>query len=703
MEPGYGRRARRSLNYWPGFVDALAALIMVVIFVLLIFVLAQNTLSGALLGRDEALEQMTRRLGQAQEQLELERSLSAELRLTLARLSNELQQADSRNDALAAALAGKTEEQGASAEEAKRLAGLLDSSEAALKTARRQIERNARTIEVQRARIAGLTAEGQGLARSIATLEELRRNLGAEILALTARGDTLDENLAQARSDLAAALQRIEALSVSLANLRGSAEDAAATEAGLERRLAAREADVAALTGTQADLEAELKALDSKVQALEESLALSALERRRLEGLLTDERAALARADESRSALEQRLQRSAEAGKTEAEERERLIEALASVTGERDSLLELAERLAAERNALADRLAVLERERDAGSGSLAMRLAQLEQDLALKDEALSETRARLTAADQIEKGMQGELASLRAERDSLALGLSEAKAQIEGRDAALDRLTELAASLQSELAASRSSLTLADRRLKLAEEVLDAERARGSETAAALAEEEALSEAANLKVERLEQQIAALEQRLGQLAEALDASETLNEERRVEIVNLGKRLNEALATKVQELARYRSEFFGRLREVLSGRGDIRVVGDRFVLQSEVLFPSASADLSPAGEAQLAELAQTLKRIIAEIPGDIDWVLQVNGHTDQRPLVSGTFESNWELSAERALTVVRFLIAEGIPADRLAAAGFAEFQPLATGRDAASYRLNRRIELKLTQR
>jgi chemotaxis protein MotB len=171
----------------------------------------------------------------------------------------------------------------------------------------------------------------------------------------------------------------------------------------------------------------------------------------------------------------------------------------------------------------------------------------------------------------------------------------------------------------------------------------------------------------------------------------------------VQIADLGRRLNLALASKVEELARYRSEFFGRLREALGDRADIRIVGDRFVFQSEVLFPSGSADLQPEGQRQLAQLAVTLQDVARRIPAEISWVLQVDGHTDRRPIYTSQFPSNWELSSARAISVVKFLISRGIAPDRLSATGFGEFHPLDVREDEIGFRRNRRIELKLTSR
>ena len=162
-------------------------------------------------------------------------------------------------------------------------------------------------------------------------------------------------------------------------------------------------------------------------------------------------------------------------------------------------------------------------------------------------------------------------------------------------------------------------------------------------------------------------------------------------------------LNAALAGKVQELARFRSEFFGRLREALGDRPDIRIEGDRFVFASEVLFARGSAELEPAGRAQIVRVADTLKQVAAKIPADVEWILQIDGHTDRTPIATAQFPSNWELSQARAMSVLRLLQDSGIPANRLAAAGYAEYKPLDPGDSEAAYRRNRRIELKLTQR
>jgi chemotaxis protein MotB len=205
------------------------------------------------------------------------------------------------------------------------------------------------------------------------------------------------------------------------------------------------------------------------------------------------------------------------------------------------------------------------------------------------------------------------------------------------------------------------------------------------------------------QVDLLNQQITALRRQLSALEDALQASEKKDKDAQTRIADLGQRLNIALAQRVQELSRYRSEFFGRLRAVLGARPDIRVVGDRFVFQSEILFDSGSAALRPDGQPELEKLATALLDLEKQIPPEINWVLRVDGHTDLRPISSAQFPSNWELSAARAIAVVQFLISKGVSPQRLVAAGFGEFQPLDAGQGDDGLRRNRRIELKLTER
>jgi len=206
------------------------------------------------------------------------------------------------------------------------------------------------------------------------------------------------------------------------------------------------------------------------------------------------------------------------------------------------------------------------------------------------------------------------------------------------------------------------------------------------------------------QIEILNQQISALRRQIAALEDALGATEQKEKQSQMRIADLGQRLNVALAQRVQELSRYRSDFFGKLREILGNRPDIRVVGDRFVFQSEVFFDSGAAVLRPEGRAELDKLASALSELEKQIPSEINWVLRVDGHTDTRPLgATSPFKTNWELSAGRAISVVQYLIAKGISPQRLVAAGFGEFQPIDPGTTEDAFSRNRRIELKLTER
>jgi chemotaxis protein MotB len=297
--------------------------------------------------------------------------------------------------------------------------------------------------------------------------------------------------------------------------------------------------------------------------------------------------------------------------------------------------------------------------------------------------------------------------------------------EISGKDEVLNRLnsqinelTQLLALEQSntqdaqdQLAGLQASLSAMETEKSRLQQLLDrgaGADAQADERIGALSGEldtqRQLSQQAMSQVELLNQQISALRKQIGALETALDASETRDRESNTKIADLGKRLNVALAQRVQELNRYRSDFFGRLREILSDRENIRIVGDRFVFQSEVLFPVGSDEINDAGRVEMSKLAQALIELQKEIPPEINWVLRVDGHTDNRPLSgTGRYRDNWELSSARATSVVKFLISAGVPANRLVAAGFGEFQPLDSADSDDARNRNRRIELKLTER
>ncbi len=294
--------------------------------------------------------------------------------------------------------------------------------------------------------------------------------------------------------------------------------------------------------------------------------------------------------------------------------------------------------------------------------------------LSSKDAALDSVRARLSALAELLALEKTKNASAQEEIARLMVTLEEA------REASAEQ-ARLIASLQDGITKGEASLALTEQKL---------------------AEERELSQQARDEVAALTAQLAALNAQLNKLNEALQAAEAKDAEQKVQIVNLGKRLNAALARQVSELARYKSDFFAKMLEIMADRPGVRVEGDRFVFESDVLFASGSADLNPAGEQQLAIIANAIIEIADDIPTNIEWVIRVDGHTDVVPIRRG-FSSNWELSTARALSVVEFFQQAGVPPKHLAAAGFGQYHPIDRGRSAEALARNRRIELKMDTR
>jgi chemotaxis protein MotB len=400
---------------------------------------------------------------------------------------------------------------------------------------------------------------------------------------------------------------------------------------------------------------------------------------------------------------------------------------IASLSGELQSTLSERDRLAMEVGSLRDltdtmtaRLAELQDKADAA-----------EAERSRLEAALKESEVVLLAREEDLTQQNTELESLRSELDERLQTLAEAQKRIHLTEESLKRTEQAYADSAAELTRRMKELEEANKTIdadaktieaqlrKLAEleqdivamqayreqleeqlKTLMVKTKSGEED---LLREREISAAAKAQLALLNSQLAELRAQIAALNEALEASEARDKEQKAQIADLGKRLNAALASKVQELARYRSEFFGRLRDVLGEREDIRIVGDRFVFQSELLFASGSASLGPSGREQMRTLARTLRDIARNIPEEINWVLRVDGHTDKAPISTSEFPSNWELSTARAISVVRFLQSQGIPPERLAATGFGEYQPLDPANNTEAYRRNRRIEMKFDQR
>jgi len=302
------------------------------------------------------------------------------------------------------------------------------------------------------------------------------------------------------------------------------------------------------------------------------------------------------------------------------------------------------------------------------------------------------------------------LASLQQDIQSLQALRKKLESQVEATALALNQeqgltrsLRDRSKALEARLAEEQERTVLAQKDIEQRDIRIQALFALIGEQKETLEDQRTLTADARAEVALLNQKINLLSIQLTEIGKALKLSEFEREEQKEQISDLGRRLNIELARKVNDLERYRSEFFGRLREIIADNPMIRIEGDRFLLQAELLFPSGNADLSDQGKLELQELAGVLKDISAGIPDDLQWILRVDGHTDKIPIRSQQYPSNWELSTARAVSVVRYLASEGIPEERMTAAGFSKFHPIDTADTDQAYRKNRRIEIKLTSR
>ena len=333
---------------------------------------------------------------------------------------------------------------------------------------------------------------------------------------------------------------------------------------------------------------------------------------------------------------------------------------------------------------------------DATLGEMRQQLASLSELLNIERRASADLAANLAL-------ITSQLGTSKADRKELQAQLVNVQATLQARMADIDRLTAKQTDIQAALSAARAGLEERLGALQLAEGQLAMAQAQNQSANDKITLLEAKTTASKAEVLQLTNTLTALRLRIEELTGLLAEKDKQASRDKVAIANLGKSLNNALASRVQELQRFRSEFFGRLRDVLKDRDDVEIVGDRFVFQSEVLFAQGQAKIGSDGQEQLAKLAVALADIADKIPSDINWVLQVDGHTDNVPVRAGRYADNWDLSTERALSVVRYLNQQGLPANRLAAAGYGEYQPLDSADSHDARRKNRRIELKITQR
>jgi chemotaxis protein MotB len=397
-----------------------------------------------------------------------------------------------------------------------------------------------------------------------------------------------------------------------------------------------------------------------------------------LSGQLSDRDAALAR-------LETRIQQLADELSLERGTRARLEERISDLYEELHATL-------SQRDELRRELTLSEEQ----AASLRAELANLEQQLEVSEETLSLKLRELAS-------LQADIAALREVRDELEAEVAGLATALQGAQRELGQIRDRNKALRAELADAEERTMLAQETIEDQDIRIESLIAQVEERDRALHEQTQLTTDATARLEAMQRQMEALREQIAALSEALDVSQQTVSAQRAEIENLGERLNVALAKKVRELASYRSEFFGRLRQVLGDMEQIRIVGDRFMFQSELFFDTASAEIGPEGRRKLDQLADVLMEVAQRIPDDVPWVLMVEGHTDTRPISTEQFPSNWELSTARATNIVHYLIDQGVPAERLAAAGFGEYQPLVAGNTPEAYARNRRIELRLTSR
>jgi len=592
-----------SGSIWPGFVDAMTALLMILMFVLTIFMVVQFVLRETITGQDVELN-----------------NLSTQVAVQDAELNNLSQQ-----------IAGLAKALGLEEVRSKSLEGELRGVQGDLQTAEAQIAQ-------QTALIGSLSQETENQKAQIISFEQQVAGLLGERDDLTVRLNNTQASLEELQVTQNKTLSEKEAVQLALAQARGEIDQQAE-----QARLAAAKRE--ALQALIADLKTDVTVKDSKLASI--------------------------------------------ANELDQTEKQRLKEVAA--------VLALQERLKVKQDELGD----------------------LQADITVKDAQLLQAQNTLTEAEKLRLI---ELAATKMLREKLQSSQDELTAMTLALEAKRKRAEETLTLLAAAQAAETAAAALADRHLSAREK----DALLLAQANALLKDEQALSVESQRKVALLNQQTNALRGQLNALQSLLDAAKAQDAEAQIQIESLGANLNSALAKVAVEqkrraqmeeierkrleaeaidLKKFKSEFFGRLRDVLGAQEGIRIVGDRFVFSSEVLFPAGSADLGDGGKVEIRKVANIIQDVANQIPPEIDWILRIDGHTDNTPLSGfGAFRDNWELSQARALAVVRYLIDDlGIPANRLAANGFGEFQPIAQGDSPEALAVNRRIELKFTEK
>ena len=676
-----GRRGsgQGAPNIWPGFVDAMTALLLVLFFVISIFMIVQFVLSETVDKQDQELSSLSQQVAGLADALGLEQSRGRAMNAELGELNSALSEAENQRNVQSALVASLTQQRDSLQQQANESAGRITDFEAQIATLLLQNQSLEGTVaETQ----ASLDAEAEAAKLAAARTEALR--------AMIADLETAQSSNAAQVSEMQAQIENAtQALFLAEAAKREAQLSASERSGELTQLRQERDAAQAQLASLRGELDTATSALgDNREAALQEASVL---------------RAQIAALTEARRTLSEDLN-------VEQLARIAVLKQLSDAQGALDASVETSTQTEAERQRLEALLADSENRITAAELALAERAA-----------ALSES----------EKGQLAEAAAaeaLRARMENADAELTAMTLQLEAeRQRAQDTLTQLAA-----LRAAQRELSGQDAQNL---EVITSQQAALREAERLLNDETSRSQEAQRQVELLNQQTAALRQELNQLQGLIDASAAADTEAQIRIESLGSDLNTALArvaaeeraraaaeaaradaesrenellaadaarleAEANDLRSFRSEFFGRMREVLGGRDELQVVGDRFVFSSEVLFEPGSATLGFGGENQLSDLAGVIRELEGEIPPEINWILQVEGHTD----TTGNTARNWALSQERALSVVTYLIdVERLAPEHLSAAGFGEFQPIAEGSSPQALAANRRIELKLTER
>jgi chemotaxis protein MotB len=699
---------RFQASIWPGFVDAMTGLLLVLMFLLTIFMVVQFVLRETISGQENELDALSSEVSALADALGLEERKSAQLETRIGTLNATLTQAQDDLADQANIIASLTQQR--------------DRQTEALTAAQDRIT----TFEAE---VAGLLADRGQALETIATLSAERDRLVSDQEALTlALAQRRGEIDAQAEAARLAAMRR-EALEALVADLQRDKSNNAEAIATLSEQLEAEEAGRLADAAAVEALRDRLRNADAELTAM-----TLALERQRQEA--EDTLTLLAAADAARKTLDGEL-----------------TEALALIAAARTEV--------GERDALVDRLNRALNQMDAtqteNQRALATLQAELDRARTEQVQTEAELAERLSQAETANRQLQADLARTRADLEVARSDATEtemSRAAVEARLlAALESLerSQVAATdrdvLQARLAAALTAQQAAETRADDEQALAEQRAALLAQARVSLSEEERVSEQARRQTALLNQQVAALRTQLGGLQALLDDFRDRDAAAKVQLETLGSDLNAALAraaseerkrrlleeaerkrledearaleakaqaleaetrdlaAQAQYLERYRSEFFGRLRDLLGNQDGVRIEGDRFVFSSEVLFPPGGADLSVEGEAEIAKVAQILRSVARDIPPEIDWVIRVDGHTDDVPLISnGRYRDNWELSQGRALSVVRYMVEFlGIPPDRLSANGFGQYQPVNPADTVEARAQNRRSELKLTEK